>query len=184
MRRGPTASAPPLGRRARAGRRRALRLPARSQAAAGRGWRLTCGDCEKDGAAEGGKVQHRRSGKRAARLGAPAPWRAALPLRSLGVHGVQGESWRCLRPLPSRVRTERARPPESVSAGSAVLGGCVCGGEPAPGLHLAGAAQVLSPAPSSRAAPGGSWRLADSARPPWGCRAGGRGCPRLSPAAV
>ena len=63
--------------------------------------------CE-DGAVEGGKVQHRRQGKRAARVGAAAPRRAAFPLGSFGVHGVQGESWCRLRPLPPRVRTSLA----------------------------------------------------------------------------
>lgn len=101
-----------------------------------------------DGAAEGGKVQHRQQGKRAARLGAAAPGRAALPLGSLGVHGVQGESWRRLRPLPPRVRAERPRPPESRAARGRSAGDVV--GPPAAGLRAALGAHVWGRCPGTQ----------------------------------
>lgn len=148
----PAASAPPLGVRVRAGRKRAAPGCPR-EASCGTPLTFDVRSLRKDGAAEGGKVQHHRQGKRAARLGAAAPGRAALPLRSLGVHGVQGESWRRLRPLPPRVRTERPRPPESQHFGVRGAGGvcvCVCeGGSPSRGST--GARRCPAPHFSSRA---------------------------------
>lgn len=154
----PAASAPPLGVRVRAGRKRAAPGCLR-EASCGTPLTFDVRSLRKDGAAEGGKVQHHRQGKRAARLGASAPWRAAIPLRSLGVHGVQGESWRRLRPLPSRVRTERPRLPESQHFGFRGAGGvCGWGGAARHGVsrELGGAQPRTSP--HVQLVPGGSSR--------------------------
>lgn len=139
MRRSAARPPRPSGVRVRAGRTRAAPGSPRDASCGTR--RLSEAGAEEDGAAKGGKVHHRRQGKRAARLGAAAPRGAALPLGSPGVHGVQGESWRRLRPLPPRVRKERPRPPESEppGAGPGVLG--ASGGQPALGLRPVGAAQ-------------------------------------------
>lgn len=146
MLRGPARPPRPLGVRVRTRRRRAAPGGTRG---AGCGTRRTAEVRTRgDGAAESGKVQYGQQGKRAARLGAAAPRRAALPLGSLGVHGVQGESWRRLRPLPPRVRVERRRLPESRAPRGRGAGDVV--GPPAAGLLPAVSAHVWGRCPGAQ----------------------------------